>query len=66
MKRRAFIAGLGSTAAWPVVARGQQAGKVYRVTFISPATPVSGMPKSRSSTPAVVVDFPASFSPSSI
>jgi putative ABC transport system substrate-binding protein len=25
MKRRTFIAGLGSTAAWPVVARGQQA-----------------------------------------
>jgi putative ABC transport system substrate-binding protein len=25
MKRRDFIAGLGSTAAWPIVARGQQA-----------------------------------------
>jgi putative ABC transport system substrate-binding protein len=31
MKRRTFIAALGGVAAWPVVARGQQSGKIPRV-----------------------------------
>jgi hypothetical protein len=33
--RRAFIAGLGSAAAWPVVARGQQPAKIARVGFLN-------------------------------
>ncbi len=37
MRRRAFIAGLGGAAAWPVVARAQQE-KVWRVGFLSPGS----------------------------
>jgi putative ABC transport system substrate-binding protein len=37
--RREFVAALGGAAAWPVVARGQQPAKVWRVGYLSAASP---------------------------
>jgi len=36
MNRRAFIAGLGSAVAWPVVGRAQEPGRIYRLGFLVP------------------------------
>ena len=37
MKRRQFIAGLASAAAWPAHAHAQQASKVWLIGFLGPA-----------------------------
>src|SRR4051812_46355557 len=34
MKRREFIAALGSTTLWPLVSRAQPTGKVYRIGIL--------------------------------
>ena len=36
MRRRQFIAGLGSTATWPVLARAQQPERVRRIGVLMP------------------------------
>jgi putative ABC transport system substrate-binding protein len=39
MKRRAFIAGLGSAVAWPLAGLAEQPPKVPRIAFLSTASP---------------------------
>src|SRR5215831_5605345 len=46
MRRRAFIAGLGSAAAWPLVTSAQERGLIYRIGFLIPfgrETPTVGL-----------------------
>jgi putative ABC transport system substrate-binding protein len=46
MRRREFIAGLGGTVAWPLVAQAQQPDRVWRVGYLS-STEAPGEPQAQ-------------------